>query len=300
MKDDLLHENLKRVDEPAIVVTALRILAEKGLMSDIPEIMSLSRNVNPQIQTAAITTAVSIIRTQLTRNFDRLDETMRRKLVQLLESMHPGVVEEISRDIFSAEESDRMRAIQILALFRKNPRIRDIVARLVADKDVKIRATAVHILGDMIGPTEQHMVMSLLNDKDKRVRANTIEALESVGNPKMLPLLMRLRKDPNNRIRGNVLKALHTLGYKSIESDLIEMINADNDNMKASGLWVIARTLTSNRDIEDAAGKALISQSEMVNGNARKALQGIGTKRALGYLLYLDENETVTAVSETR
>ena len=289
MKDDLVHENLKRVDEPEVIIAALHVLTDRGALSDLTTVMGLARHPVPAVQAAAVTTACALIRNQLYRNFDMLDEVMRAKLVQLLETMHPGVVDEIAKDVFGGTEEERLRGIRILALFKRHPHIREIIAKLLTDKDVKVRATAVNILGNIIGPTDQHLVLSLLTDKDKRVRANTVEALENVGNPRMIPLLQRLRKDQSNRIRGNVLKALYTLGHRGIDEDVLEMLGSGNDLMQASGLWVVTRTLIQSREIEDAAGLCLVSSSPMVVENARKALQTIGTVRARGYLSWLDE-----------
>ena len=287
MNEAMVRENLSRTDKPDLVVTALRFIADHGGLGDLPAVVAHSRSSHPSIQSAALQAAVAVIRSQLSKNFDDIDESMRQKLVRLLESIHPGVVDEIAKDAICASDAIRLRSLRTLALFRLNPRIRELIAKQVLDKDPKIRATAVLLLGGIIGPGDQHLVISLLSDKDKRVRANTIEALENLGNPKMIPVLVHMRKDPSNRIRANVLKALYSLGHKSIKDDLIEMLSSGNDNMKASGLWVISQTLISAREIEDAVGACMISESEMVLGNARRALLAMGTPRASGFIEYL-------------
>ncbi len=287
MSEELIRKNLTRTDVPELVVSALRFIAERGELGDLPAVVAHTRSLNQSIQSTAVASAVALIRTQLAQNFDGIDEAMRQKLVRLLESIHPGVVDEIARDAISGNEASRLRSLRTLALFRMNPRIRELISHQVKDRDPKIRATAVLLLGGMIDPGDQHLVISLLSDKDKRVRANTVEALESLNNPKMAPVLIHMRKDPNNRIRGNVLKALYSLGHKSIKDDILDMLSSENDGMKASGLWVISKTLISAREIEDAAGACLISDTRMVLENARRALQAIGTPRAGGFLEYL-------------
>jgi hypothetical protein len=177
-------------------------------------------------------------------------------------------------------------------LLKKNPTIRDILAKLVQDRDEKIRATAVNLLGTLVGPNDHDMILSLLNDKDKRVRANTVEALERLGNKRLVPILLRFRKDPVNRIRGNVIKALYNLGFTGIEDDLSEMLDNTDPLMKASALWVISQIKISHPKLEDRAGFHFLSDNEMVFTNAKKALLAVNSPRTKGYVKYLS-SETI-------
>ena len=199
----------------------------------------------------------------------------------------PEIIKDISKDIYSKDENRRLRALQTLGLLKKNPQIRTLLAKLVTDRDVKIRATAVNLLGKIIGPNDQDIILSLLKDKDKRVRANTVEALESLGNKRMVPILQRFRKDPSNRIRGNVLKALYSLGTTDIDPELMKMLESDDNFMKASALWVISQVKISSQKIEDTAGYYMLTDNEMVLNNAKNALSAINTPRSSGYIKYL-------------
>lgn len=158
---------------------------------------------------------------------------------------------------------------------------------------LKIRATAVNLMGKVIGPNDHDLILSLLNDKDVRVRANTVEALESLGNKRLVPILLRFRKDQNNRIRGNVIKALYTLGFTDVEQDILDMLGLPTDLMKASALWVVAQIKLATKALEDAAGFNLLVDNEMVVINARKALTALATPRATGFLRYLDQIPTI-------
>jgi len=209
-----------------------------------------------------------------------------------MESLDPKVVDEIGKDLWCDDDTRRLRAVQILGLFKKNPTIRDILAKLVKDKDEKIRATAVNLLGKVIGPNDHDLIMSLLSDKDKRVRANTVEALENLGNKRFIPILLRFRKDPVNRIRANVLKALFTLGYSDVVDDLTAMLELADHFMKASALWVVSHIKVSAPKIEDLIGLCYLSDNEMVFSNAKKALQTINSPRTRGFMRYL-ESETI-------
>jgi hypothetical protein len=282
------REKLKG-DNSNEIIAALHVLKDNGSLSDLPDIMALTKHDKAIIQKTASITVCTIIREKLVSNFNDLEPDLRKKLGALMGSLNPAIVSELSKDIYSEDNERRLRAVQTLGLLKKNPQIRTLLAKLVTDRDEKIRATAVNLLGKMIGPNDQEVILSLLNDKDKRVRANTVESLESLGNKRMVPILQRFRKDPNNRIRGNVLKALYTLDTIDINPDLLDMIETQDNFMMASALWVITQTKVSSPVIEDAVGHCMLSDNEMVLDNARKALTALNSPRSKGYLYYLGD-----------
>jgi HEAT repeat protein len=273
---------------PSVLISGLKEYGIEGKLSDLQTILGFLKHTHDGVKTAATQAASNLIRENLISNYHDLSQDVRNKLGILLQSLDPRIIDEISKDLYGDSNDRRLRAVQILGLLKKNPRTRDILVDLVKDRDVKVRATAVNLLGKVIGPNDQEMILSLLNDPDKRVRANTIEALESLGNKRLIPILLRFRKDSNNRIRGNILKALFNLGYTEIESDLLEMLSMPNDLMKASALWVISQIEYSSRKIEDAAGLSFVSENDMVLRNAKNALIKLATPRAFGYLRYLE------------
>ncbi len=273
---------------PSVLISGLKEYGIEGKLSDLQTILGFLKHTNDGVKTAATQAASNLIREHLISNYHDLSQDVRNKLGILLQSLDPRIIDEISKDLYCDSNERRLIAVQILGLLKKNPRTRDILVDLVKDRDVKVRATAVNLLGKVIGPNDQEMILSLLNDPDKRVRANTIEALESLGNKRLIPILLRFRKDSNNRIKGNILKALFNLGYTEIEPDLLEMLAMPNDLMKASALWVISQIEYSSRKIEDAAGLSFLSENDMVLKNAKNALTKLATPRALGYLRYLE------------
>lgn len=273
---------------PGIIIKLLNQYGEKGELTQLQEVLKFIKHSVDDVKVAATKAASNIIRENLINHYNELQKDVRSKLGILLQSLDPRIIDEISKDLYCDSNDRRVRAIQILGLLRKNPRMRDILVELVKDRDEKIRATAVTLLGKVIGPNDQELILSLLNDSDKRVRANTVEGIESLGNKRMIPILIRFRKDGNNRIRGNILKALYTLGYTEIEQDLLEMIGSSNDLMKASALWVVSQVKIGTKKIEDAAGHSFLSENEMVHRNAQNALTAMETSRSKGYLRYLD------------
>lgn len=287
MDINLVRSSLKSRN-PDIVLSALHTLGKNGSLVDLPDIIAFVKHSDFSISKAASECACAVIKENLLTHFNDVDAAVREKLGLLLQSLDPTIVDAIGNDLYCPNEQRRIRAVQILGLLKKHPRVKDIMAKLVQDRDVKVKATAVNLLGKIIGPNDHNILLSLLNDTDKRVRANTIEALESLGNRRLVPILLRFRKDSNNRIRGNVLKALFNLGFREIETDLIEMLNSSSNFMKASALWVISEITLQTTSLENAAAECLLSDNEMVLLNAKKALKAISTPRAKGYLHYLE------------
>lgn len=284
--------NLLASPHAPVIITGLAALGIQGELSDLQKILPFLKHEQSEVKAAATTAACTLILENLISRFNELQIGVRNKLGVLLESLDPSIVDEIGKDLYGDSDERRLRALQTLGLLRKNPRIREILAKLIQDRDVKIRATAVNLMGKVIGPNDHDLILSLLNDKDVRVRANTVEALESLGNKRIVPILLRFRKDQNNRIRGNVIKALYTLGFTDVEQDILDMLGLPTDLMKASALWVVAQIKLATKALEDAAGFNLQVENDMVVTNARKALIALATPRAAGFLRYLDQIPT--------
>jgi len=288
MNLDNARKNLTSIN-PDTIAKSLYLIGKFGKLPDLQTVLNFAKNTNTQVRNASVIAASELIRGNLITHFHELEPKIRQKLGTIMETLDPPVIDDIVKDLYCDDNDRRVRAIQILGLLKRNPKIRELLANLVQDRNEKIRATAVNLLGRIVGPEDQELVLSLLNDKDKRVRANTVEALEAVGNKKLVPILLRFRKDPNNRIRGNVLKTLFTLGFTDIEDDVLSMLqNADNF-MRASGLWVVSKIKIISSKIEDVAGFYILSDNEMVYNNAHNALKTLDTPRSRGYLRYLDK-----------
>jgi len=271
---------------------ALLAVGREGTLSDLQAVMAHVKHADQHVRDAAIQATTTLILSNLITHFNDLEPAMRQKLGIIMESLDPLIIDEIGKELYSEDENRRLRAVQVLGLLKKNPSVRTVLAKLVQDRDVKIRATAINLMGKFVDPRDHDVILSLVNDPDKRVRANTIEALEGLGNKRVVPILLRLRKDPNNRIRGNVLKALYNLGFTEISEDLMEMLKSHDNFMRASSLWVVSQIKLVTREIEDQAGYFLLSDDEMVFRNAEKALTALNTPRSQGYIRYLmDQSE---------
>jgi HEAT repeat protein len=291
MNIDLARSGLDSNDLDQLV-KSLDILGAEGQLIDLQPMLVFAKHADPKVCKIAVLACSNLIRNNLITRFHELAPAVRQKLGTVMETLVPQVIDEIAKDLYCNDDPRRVRALQILGLLKKNPKILELLGKLVQDRDEKVRATAVSLLGKFVGPNDQELIMSLLNDKDKRVRANTVEALERLGNKRLIPILLRFRKDPINRIRGNVLKALYNLGHRDIEADLLDMLNNPDNFMKASGLWVIAQIKLQDAKFEDLSGFYLLSDNEMVYINSKKALVAMNTPRAKGFLAHL-ESETI-------
>lgn len=287
MSIDLARKNVTSAN-PVELKAALIILRTEGGLSDISAILPHLKHNDKSVSEAAVSAACSIIKGKLVENYNTLPEEMRNKLAALMQSLDPSIIKEIASDLFDEDQNRRVRAVQVLGLLHKNPQLRTLIAKLVTDRDEKVRATAASLLHKFSSPDDQEMLISLLNDKDMRVRANTVETLECTGNPRMVPVLKRFRKVENNRMRGNVIKALYNLGFKEVEPDLLEMMSKEDNFMIASALWVITQIKLDSKVILDRSAYFLTSDNDMVLDNAQKALQATSNLRAEGFLKYLD------------
>lgn len=287
MSLDLARKNLESTN-PIELKAALEVIKSEGGLSDISAILPHVKHNDKTVSQSAITAACTIIKEKLVENYDFLPQETRNKLAILMESLDPSIIREISSDLFHEEQSRRVRAVQVLGLLRKHPQLKPLLAKLVTDRDEKIRATAATLLYKFTSPDDQNTVIALLNDRDMRVRANTVETLENTGNARMIPILKRFRKVESNRMRGNVLKALYNLGFKEIEPDLLLMMDTNDDYMIASALWVISRTKIVSKVIIDRSAFFLTSTNKMVIDNAQKALEALPHPRAKGFLRYLN------------
>jgi len=287
-REEALAE-IKSFNSLESVIIAMRIIAKIGTVADIFTLMPIATNhANQAIKKLATDAICSIIKESLLTRFNELTPDMRQKLAKILQTLDPKIINDLSKDLFSGDSERRLSALQMLGILKRHPHVKDIVAKLLQDRDIKIRATAIALLGKMMGPNDQHLVIMLLGDDDKRVRANTVEALESMGNPEMIPILAPYRRDPNNRIRGNVLKALYNLGQTDIGDDLLDMLTSSEPLQKASALWVITQLkYNGNKKVIDAAGACLLSDNKMVHRNAEAAMTAVGTPRCNGYMYYL-------------
>lgn len=292
MNEQLLH-TLLRSREPQNIVRGIDLLRAEGSLADLHTLMELMKSEISLVRQKAVDTAADLILRNLIQYFGQIQTSVRESLARLLEKLDPAVINRIGESFYDENEERRLRAVQVLGLLGKSGKITQIVAEMVKDKDQKVRATAVHLLGKHSLTKDMSLAVALLNDTDARVRANTIEALEEIGNPAAVGLLLRFRKDTSNRIRGNVLKALWNLGNRDVMPELKEMLASRDHLMRATAAWVIGEIGKDNNEMIDLVASCAQDENKLVRENVIKAQLKIGGAQAEKYLRYLCEQEEV-------
>lgn len=272
MEHSRLIDKLKS-PHPGDVVTALEEIQQACSMHDLSLTISMIRNTNSQIRQAAIKATVTIIRESIIKNYHTLGVEGRQKLAQIIDKIHPETIQELVRDINSANEEQRIHGLMILGLIRRRPNIRRVLETQLKSNNEKIRATAIQALGNYPDSGELLTVMKQLNDNDERVRANAIEALEQFGDPKLVFSIKRLVNDGNNRVRANALKALFNLGDQNIDNDVKQMLDSSDLLMVASGLWLIAELGLYTPEIYQKCKSCVNHIDTIVANNAERAMK---------------------------
>jgi len=288
-----LLQTFLRSREPQKVIKGIDLLRAEGSLADLHTLMDLMKSEVAPVRQKAVDTAADLILRNLIQYFGQIQSSVRESLAKLLEKLDPAVINRIAEGLYADDEERRLRAVQVLGLLGKNGKVTQIVAEMVKDKDRKVRATAVHLLGKHSAGKDMSLAAALLNDADARVRANTVEALAEIGNPAAVGLLLRFRKDPSNRIRGNVLKALWSLGNHDVVAELKEMITSSDHLMRATAAWVIGEIGKDNREMIDLAASCAQDENKLVRENVIAAQLKIGGAIAEKYLKYLCEQEEV-------
>lgn len=288
-----IAKSLIASDDPADVTRGLAFMQSDGSLAELQAVMAHIKSPQPIVQKTAIDATAGIILRNLIQYFSNIQTNVRESLAKLLQKLDPNVINRIAKELYSDNEDVRLRALQVLGMLGKGSKVLQALSEMVKDRDKKVRATAIHLLGKAVQGKDMSMVLALLNDEDQRVRANTIEAVEEIGNPNAVGLLQRFRKDKSNRIRGNALKALWNLGQKDIMDDLKEMLNSENYLDRASAAWVMGETGKDNREMIDILASYAQDSNKLVRENVIKAQIKIGGDIAEKYLQYLCEEEEV-------
>lgn len=288
LKDDI-DKNLTS-NVPGNIIAALDFLAGSGTLKDLSKVMAFCKHRDPGVKAKAVHSTVSIARKQLVQDFNSFSEGERAKLTTLVETFNPQVIKDFAIEISQSTGQQQLNAIRALALLKNPVLVKRILIALLGKNDVKIKATVVKILGELINDTEQSLLLDLINNPDDRVRANVVEAIEKMRNPKLKPYLQRTKFDKNNRIRANTIKALHTLGDKSTLQDTRDMLTSNDEKMRASAAWLISQTSIESEEIAQICIELTNDSNEIVKVNAIKALKTMKLSSAKEKIKSLEEN----------
>ncbi|MBF0406672.1 MAG: HEAT repeat domain-containing protein [Candidatus Riflebacteria bacterium] len=166
-----------------------------------------------------------------------------------------------------------------------NPALAQVIAdHLQDEQETHVRATLVKTLG-CIGNEKMFPVLALyLEDPDGRVRANCVEALAKLKLEKseLKKSLVKMLNDPSNRVRANIALALVSIGDKKGREIICDMLNSDEEYMRASALYALGE-LNASEDRERIV-KFFADPSWLVRKNAVRSISKHG-KKAVPFLL---------------
>ncbi|MBF0430495.1 MAG: HEAT repeat domain-containing protein [Fibrobacteria bacterium] len=263
------------------IKVVLGYLEKKGNLPHLKPILGkLVHLDDADIKAAGIKAAASIIKRALTQKFGEISCQSRKKLVSVLKTLDPTLVDTLLAQLESSEHSARMNAIKILGLIENDVKIKKMVNQVEKFKDDKVRATAVSMMQYNFNNVDIEQIFRFLNDSDNRVVANCIEVIENLISEKFLTVLRDHATHANNRVRANAIKALWGLGYDKIElyEFLKEMMtNEESFLMRASALWAVGECCEeSDKKFIGFIEQGLQDKEKLVRENAIKAAINIG------------------------
>ncbi len=271
---------------------------KKLSLSSLRSILEFTTHQDIEIKRISIATVVTIVKNALFESYHDIQHGVREKMITLLSKMDIDILPVIEKEIRSVDIYKRIRAIQLLGFFGKKQCVEKHLTAMIRDNDEKVRATVIMSIGKLIDRSEANMLLALLNDFDDRVRANTIEALGKLGSKSLIGILLRYKNDANNRIRANTLKALWNLGYKDIIGSLSSMIKSTDENMRASGAWLISELVESDSSFNDYIMDIKFYDSQIVKDNVIRALLKTNPSFSRKYLKSIFQESEIQEVKE--
>ncbi len=234
---------LTDTDEQLLLAT-LRYIRKKGDLKVLDRIQHLLRSKKPKVRRGVITTIYVIMRDNLLKDFNRISSTKREKILSQLTKMKPDFFEEISYLSTSEEVSDRIMYIKMLPMHTFTETISEL-KRMSLDREPKVRSCAVSAFSRIEADEDRcEVIEPFLTDSDARVRANAIELLPDYPSNGYEKILRKAVGSTVNREKANAIQKLLVWGNDDIEPDLVEMLDSEDEWVKASGLWVVGNTET--------------------------------------------------------
>ncbi|NLI75358.1 MAG: tetratricopeptide repeat protein [Candidatus Riflebacteria bacterium] len=110
---------------------------------------------------------------------------------------------------------------------------------ILQEKNERVRATVVGVLGQHINDSMVPMFQGLLKDADPRVRSNAIESLANLQKPTIIGLLQPYLFDPHPRVKANAAKAIWKFGDFDVSATLKEMLTGADKKLRVSGIYAV-------------------------------------------------------------
>ncbi|MBN2326849.1 MAG: HEAT repeat domain-containing protein [Candidatus Omnitrophica bacterium] len=236
-------EFLTDSDEQVLLAT-LRYLQKKGDLSILERISPLTRSPKKKVKQGVVGAMFKIMKDNLLRKFDRLSVSKRKKILSSLTKMKPEFFEEIAYLCESPDESERIKYIKMLESEALNKAIKS-YRKLSRDPNPNVRATAIRGFGRVDDMAVRYMMLRrFFDDPDPRVRSNAIDLLpeEKPDDPSMLAIAKRAAKSASWRERANAIAKLINWGFAKYETELVSMLDSEDEAVKTSALWILGVT----------------------------------------------------------
>jgi HEAT repeat protein len=144
-----------------------------------------------------------------------------------LMAMGPDVVPPLLNLLSHEEHNVRVSVVRILGEIRDPAATPSLVAILLSEESLNMRAQAAAALGRLGGPVAENALLVAIDDPEWEVRAQAAKALGRIGNPSFAHVLARAMPDVNWWVRVNCAEALVRLGHPGLEQLEILATHAD-------------------------------------------------------------------------
>lgn len=261
-------------DEQLLLAT-LRYLQKKGDLSILGKITHLTRSKKKKVRNGVIDTMFKISRDSLLRDFDKIPHPRRIKVLNQLQKMKPAFLEEMRGLGESPEESDRLKFLKILDAEETETAV-PIYREMTRDTNPKVRSLAVMGFKRIEDDTERYrLIKPYFKDGDPRVRANAVELLPDSRpeNGEMVSIARSFAQSKHLREKANSIAKLINWGFREYESNLIAMLDSDDEWTKTSALWVLGET-----DLPHLTGRLREAANDPRPHVREMAVRGIGLK----------------------
>lgn len=282
-KDENLEAMAKSKDS-SVILKDMEKYSGNFNIQHLNLLLSLRKSNSPAVSEKAIEIIGSLLKNHLVNSYSKISDETRKSFIALLKEIDPDIAETLKNDLRTDAPGNKIGQMQLLAQLDSSDETVKIISALAWENDIKVRASAVKILGTFTDIEEFSKIIRFLYDNDPRVVANTIETLEAIGNQNVLEVLMRFRKHAHNRVRANALKALWNLGHREIYDDTEEMLLSENENMRASATWLIGQIGSSSEKLVNMLEHVINDESPLVKSNVVRSCNILGTPRALELL----------------
>ena len=147
-------------------------------------------------------------------------------------------------DLASSDPRKRHKFLQDAILHNDLSVIPDIIKRLPAEPDAKVRASMIITLGRLGGEDELEIIIPYLEDKEDRMRASAVEAISRFENADLEKLLVPRLADKDNRTRANAIVALMDNENVDLISPLKELAESVRIRDRLSAIYAVTHLET--------------------------------------------------------